>query len=1471
MSTPEVDAPGPSGDKPKAEKGERGDPPQRSESAKGDVQRGESKGDVQRAEESGKGTDAKGDAPASRSSSATQKRTEAAGKRAGHEKVPRPSVASQGGMNTEMMVFGPDRNGSGAVRVAWQPGGRFVATYGANAHLIVSERLGTVVTKVVLKGALVDMGWDSQGDALAVAVEGSEVVTLWDKSSRETKSLKTGLKDGVSVLTWQPDGPKLGIGGKKGHLVIYDHSTKQKKLMENRHSKRILTACWSQSNLLALGSEDKKISVCREDGTIVENQGFKEVAAHMMFAEKAATSKGVAHNSEKVLSMNLVKTVYLFDLDERDHPTELAFQPKYGKINVFRWFADGYMMLGFSEGYFVVISTNASHIGQELNSAQLFKSADNTVTAIEYCAKLQRVAVAGENAVKVFQIGQWTVVQNTFKVPTSAGFIRGLSWTSDGRLLSAATEKGSVHTFITEIPLISAHHGTRWCNLIGLQTIGLWNAADLKYESKIELPLEPQHLALGPEHCIAASGHVAFIFAVDLKGGNDHQLVGKRQLPGRIDDIGCNDTHFAALIGGKVYIRALAEGDDTEEVLPSDPSTQGEATCMYVSAMFVIVGTSEGNLFFFHIQDWAVTSAYTATKGNTALMQLFPNHAGTRAVITDANGKAVLYSPVTKSAIPIEKFPEKEVNVVWDVADRGVFAVCTRNCARMHTYVHVPVSSSGEQVRHVAVTKSAKRQSAVLLHSGSMTVLDHNGAATKGVLASHDAIGNVSSMTPEKARRCFHQTLAILRLPSCWDMADKLHDDDLWTLLGKEALRVMDVATALGAYRKLNDVPMAMALQGLKEIEERNLLAGHISMLIGEYAAAEQLFVASSQPVRALEMRRGMQHYDQALDLANKFAKDQVPFISYEYALQLEYQQSFKLALGRYQSGVIGDSENGEHDLKCKAGEVRMMIRLGNASGGCKLALEINDTGVFREAAEILSSTKQFQDAATMYEKGEMFDKAVALYFQVKNYTAAAPLMDKVTSPKLFQAYGEVLEREKKFADAERAYVKAKSLVDVIRLNLSKLNNPKKAFELVRRSRNQEGARLVADFCQQKGDFKTAVEFMLLAKLKEEAFAVASKHNQMDAFAEALGDSGSLQDYQQMATYFDKKAQLERAGTFYAKCTDFPRAMERFLQGAEKHGAAITASMKESEDGKTADPRALEAQGACIDAAIEVLGMAKDPSLTAELLAFLMDDRDGIPKSVFYIFKVHMALEQYEEAANTAIIIAKQEQDLGNYKVAHGLLFDTFQDLMKRGIMVPLQLRRNLMLLHSYVLARVLVRLKDHKSGARMLVRVGNNISKFPAHSVGILTSAVVTCQRAGLKQSAYNFAKELVRPENRAQLDKNYKKKIEMLVRKPDLAEDVDPNAPCPNCDNSALPRTELNCPECKTTLPYCVITGRHMVLDDWSQCPSCAFPALFGPFRKYISAAKKCPMCENAIQVSSIQKNPNPKAALKHLLMEV
>ena len=58
------------------------------------------------------------------------------------------------------------------------------------------------------------------------------------------------------------------------------------------------------------------------------------------------------------------------------------------------------------------------------------------------------------------------------------------------------------------------------------------------------------------------------------------------------------------------------------------------------------------------------------------------------------------------------------------------------------------------------------------------------------------------------------------------------------------------------------------------------------------------------------------------------------------------------------------------------------------------------------------------------------------------------------------------------------------------------------------------------------------------------------------------------------------------------------------------------------------------------------------------------------------------------------------------------------KELMSEGKRPPAELSRQLMLLHSYVLVKVLVKLGDHPGAARMLNRVAKNISKFPAHVV---------------------------------------------------------------------------------------------------------------------------------------------------------
>jgi hypothetical protein len=72
-----------------------------------------------------------------------------------------------------------------------------------------------------------------------------------------------------------------------------------------------------------------------------------------------------------------------------------------------------------------------------------------------------------------------------------------------------------------------------------------------------------------------------------------------------------------------------------------------------------------------------------------------------------------------------------------------------------------------------------------------------------------------------------------------------------------------------------------------------------------------------------------------------------------------------------------------------------------------------------------------------------------------------------------------------------------------------------------------------------------------------------------------------------------------------------------------------------------------------------------------------------------YSYKLYVALEDYVSATKIAVTLAKLEQENGKYRIAHGILFETYKELESRRIKIPTELKRNLMLLHSYVLAVV--------------------------------------------------------------------------------------------------------------------------------------------------------------------------------------
>ena len=360
-------------------------------------------------------------------------------------------------------------------------------------------------------------------------------------------------------------------------------------------------------------------------------------------------------------------------------------------------------------------------------------------------------------------------------------------------------------------------------------------------------------------------------------------------------------------------------------------------------------------------------------------------------------------------------------------------------------------------------------------------------------------------------------------------------------------------------YRELGDAGMVTGLEGIRPLEDRNLLAGHIALLFCNYSHAQELFLSSSHPNAALEMHRDLLHWDQALKLAHTLSPKDVAEISLQYAQQMEFKGDYEGAMGMYEKSMsVKDAADGGGAKRlcteaqfalCMAGYARCTLRMGNLRKGLTMVMEANDQQLCRDCAAILEGNKAtLSEAASLYERGELYEKAAAIYIQIKSFSQAAKIMNLVTLPKLHSQYGKACESEKKYQEAAEAYETAHDMDSVVRISLEKLSNPEKAFEITRRTGSATGALMVAQYCQEIGDFRGAVEFLLMAQRSDEAFNLSKSQNQVETYTNILGEHISPDEARNVAHFYETRQDLGKAGKFYSLCGQYARALKLFLQ-----------------------------------------------------------------------------------------------------------------------------------------------------------------------------------------------------------------------------------------------------------------------------------------------------------------------------------
>lgn len=134
----------------------------------------------------------------------------------------------------------------------------------------------------------------------------SPQLTLWDSNNVKKTVIDIGLKDNASCLVWAKTGPILAIGTMKGNVCIYNHHTSRRIPIIGKHSKKIICGAWNAVDLLALGSEDKTMSVSNVDGDTLRVINLRAEPSDIQFSEMKL--------DERVSGENTVKSAYVNNL-----------------------------------------------------------------------------------------------------------------------------------------------------------------------------------------------------------------------------------------------------------------------------------------------------------------------------------------------------------------------------------------------------------------------------------------------------------------------------------------------------------------------------------------------------------------------------------------------------------------------------------------------------------------------------------------------------------------------------------------------------------------------------------------------------------------------------------------------------------------------------------------------------------------------------------------------------------------------------------------------------------------------------------------------------------------------------------------------------------------------------------------------------------------------------------------------------
>ncbi|KAK9791815.1 hypothetical protein WJX73_007446 [Symbiochloris irregularis] len=1311
---------------------------------------------------------------------------------------------------------------------------------------------GSVIDEIAISDAeppeadhqapVVALEWDCESRMLAVQLQNQAFPCLYDVVTKQLSRVDIGLQGHtVEWIGWSRCTDTLAIATSLGSLLLMRATCPGETVPKPKHSGRITCGAWNSGRFLALAAEDKQVTVTDViTGATVKTVTFGLDPQAVAFASQNCVGEPDV-NLDQLVSVSIgSRTLYIFEVEKTGYlggnngAIELAFQPSYGTMAHHLWLDKGHLLVGFQTGIVLMVSTATGEVSKELHSAQYFPSA---ILAMAFNPMVGRACIAGGGRVEVLELGDEVQAIPEEALDFDPSIVSQLEWTSDGQMLTVATQAGAVSVWLTASPQTSAAWGPRIAYLTSLRQVTIIDTTDPDWQCGFDTQEEPTLLALSDHLVAMACGNQ--VWCLRMVGGaqRPQAVVCHEQAHGDdITGLAVSSTFLTVLTAGILTMHSVSESSGGSIQVPLSAVPSGITTMAMVERGpdTLVVGSHSGRLLQIECETGNILRD---TQHSYAIRQVHPDPHGNRVIVEDEVGQALLWA-ANGQCLPIPEFAGPLETALWDAGDTPVFLLS--DVMSLCIYAHFPDTLAGQELRVLATQAGPSGSPPLLLQQGTVTFLDDHGTLQSFLLESHCLLQDSANGRATSDR--FAAEMGLGHLKEATQSATSLKDADAWRELAEAAVHLKNVELAAKCYEAAGDMVAVQALFPLLKEADKEVVAGQLVLLLNQdFEAAEAHFLRSGRPEMALDMHKQAGHTQRALELAHDLDASQVLTLSFQRAQELEAVEDWQAAQQLYE-----DCRQSQHAgamtealaKGCTAGLAKCAVRQGEVAYGMQLAKGSGDAALCCQCAKILEGLNQLQAAAELYEAGGDMDAAVVLFIRAKAFSSAQRVLPRTSSSastaiQLARAH----EAEGQYEEALKAYRTAGDFESVIRLYLGPLGRAQEAAELARHSGKPPVLALVARSHLDRGDPQGAMEFYLLAKQTQEAFAVAEQHNMVEQYLRAVGSEASPQDLARAVQVLEGRGDFERAGDLYRSMGDLGSATTMYIKG-----------------GKLS--RALD------------LGEASDEPATQQALRkhlTLVNSgaAPGLPP--LDLLRLRLASGCADEAAAAAVTTATGLQQAGDYKGAHAELCASWRCFAQRNVALPPSAMRLLVVLHSYILVRPLVKLGLHENAARMLVRVANELELFQPHAAAVLTSAVVECHRAGMGATAYTHAARLIKqPELKAAINPAYKRKIEGLVRRREMNADVEEAvAPCLHCGVPG-PESQLECASCHRFIPFCLASGKRMNLGDWGRCGSCHMPARSSALAAFEGP---CTICGGALGAPSAQAVANPQAHLAAL----